>query len=66
MPARIEFNDEEIEFLIESYTDETNPWSMADLASELDVSQGTVRRTLEENGVTIRGRGRPAAQTRSN
>lgn len=56
MPARIEFTEDDIVYIVDAYVDAE--WTMADLADEFGVSQNTIRKVLEEEGAEIRSRGR--------
>ncbi len=57
MPARIDFETKDVNYIIKSYRD---GWSMTVLAEEFSVSVPAIRRVLVDAKVTIKSRGRYA------
>jgi hypothetical protein len=58
MPARIDFDEEDVNYIVDAYRDAE--WTLAELAREFEVSLGTIRKVLDSENVEVRGRGRRA------
>lgn len=59
MPQKWEFDAKATKSIVNQYTKGGPGNGMQAFAKEYGVSLGTIRRVLVENGVEIRGRGRP-------
>lgn len=57
MAAQYEFTNAQVRSIVNGYTKKNQ--GLATLAEEWQVSISVIRRLLEEQGVTLRGRGRP-------
>ena len=59
---KLELSSKVVRSIVGGYTRKRQPLGLVALAEQINVSIPVIRRVLVENGVAVRGRGRPVAR----